>query len=411
MPNLPKRKVGIVACSGEELPGGHGHPAGRAQGARAAAARPDGHHLPAALPGRRRGRPGLRQVLPDDRGGRLREALRGPRHRAATATSRPPASSWTSSWRSTGLPQPQGLRRLTPESQAVVDALADAIAAEVDHLMAVRWSRQPGRDPGSGPGRREASALSACACGSGIPVTTVELDGRTATIMALEPILELALQAGPARGRRAAAQILQTVQVYNDGGRGGRSWYAQAVGLAWQAYCAQRSSARASAWLRPRPITPTSSGAAEHSGHLVLGNGPEMAFSAPPDAYGQAGVLTPEDAFVAAANTCIMMMFLWACERFKIDLVDYRCRAEGRRRSSWTGRRSSPNCGSGRRSRCGRMLAATALRRKAGCCKALAAAQKYSLVANSVKSEIIVEPLIVIQKPAGPCVAETEQDG
>ena len=49
----------------------------------------------------------------------------------------------------------------------------------------------------------------------------------------------------------------------------------------------------------------------------------------PPDAHGQAGVLTPEDAFVAAANTCIMMMFLWACERFKIDLVDYRCRAEG----------------------------------------------------------------------------------
>ncbi len=40
-------------------------------------------------------------------------------------------------------------------------------------------------------------------------------------------------------------------------------------------------------------------------------------------------MLTPEDAFVAAANTCIMMMFLWACERFKIDLVDYRCRAEG----------------------------------------------------------------------------------
>ncbi len=41
----------------------------------------------------------------------------------------------------------------------------------------------------------------------------------------------------------------------------------------------------------------------EHWGHLVMGNGPQMIFSAPPDAYGQAGVLTPEDAFVAAANT------------------------------------------------------------------------------------------------------------
>src|SRR5512139_4235849 len=70
----------------------------------------------------------------------------------------------------------------------------------------------------------------------------------------------------------------------------------------------------------------------EHWGHLVMGNGPEMAFSAPPDAHGHAGVLTPEDAFVAAANTCVMLMFLWACERFKIDLVSYDCRAKGTKR-------------------------------------------------------------------------------
>jgi len=54
-----------------------------------------------------------------------------------------------------------------------------------------------------------------------------------------------------------------------------------------------------------------------------------MDFSAPPEAHGHAGVLTPEDAFVAAANTCVMMMFLWACERFKIPLVSYECRVEG----------------------------------------------------------------------------------
>src|SRR5512143_2789140 len=53
----------------------------------------------------------------------------------------------------------------------------------------------------------------------------------------------------------------------------------------------------------------------EHWGHIALGNGPEMDFSAPPDAQGHPGVLTPEDAFVAAANTCIMMMFIWAAER------------------------------------------------------------------------------------------------
>ena len=40
-------------------------------------------------------------------------------------------------------------------------------------------------------------------------------------------------------------------------------------------------------------------------------------------------MFTPEDAFVAAANTCIMMMFIWAAERFKLNLLSYECRAEG----------------------------------------------------------------------------------
>ena len=67
----------------------------------------------------------------------------------------------------------------------------------------------------------------------------------------------------------------------------------------------------------------------EHWGHLAMGNGPEMKFSAPPDAQGHAGVFTPEDAFVAAANTCVMLMFIWAAERFKLKLRRYECRAEG----------------------------------------------------------------------------------
>ena len=67
----------------------------------------------------------------------------------------------------------------------------------------------------------------------------------------------------------------------------------------------------------------------EHRGHLVMGNGPEMDFSAPPDAEGHAGIFTPEIAFVAAANTCIMLMFIWATERFKLNLLSYECSAEG----------------------------------------------------------------------------------
>ena len=66
-----------------------------------------------------------------------------------------------------------------------------------------------------------------------------------------------------------------------------------------------------------------------HSGEVSLSNGPVLPFSAPADIKGVAGVLTPEDAFVAALNTCYALMFIWSVERLKIDLVSYTCEAEG----------------------------------------------------------------------------------
>jgi organic hydroperoxide reductase OsmC/OhrA len=129
----------------------------------------------------------------------------------------------------------------------------------------------------------------------------------------------------------------------------------------------------------------------EHRGRIEMGNGPEMDFSAPPDVHRYAGVLTPEDAFVAAVNTCVMMMFIWSAERFKLDLVAYECRAEGTklieldRTEIFTRVTLRPRIV---------MRADTArreniLRRLQ---RALDSAVKYSLVASSIKSKLVVEP-------------------
>ncbi len=133
----------------------------------------------------------------------------------------------------------------------------------------------------------------------------------------------------------------------------------------------------------------------ERWGRVVLGNGPEMDFSAPPDAQGHPGVLTPEDAFVAAANTCIMMMFIWAAERFKLRLISYQCRAEGTKRieldrtETFTHVRLWPVIKVSQGSEAVTVVEARVRR-------ALQSAQKYSLIANSVKSEIIIEPDVLI---------------
>ncbi len=134
----------------------------------------------------------------------------------------------------------------------------------------------------------------------------------------------------------------------------------------------------------------------EHRGWVALGNGPGMEFSAPPEAHGHAGVLTPEDAFVAAANSCIMLMFLWAAERFRLSLLSYECRAEGTKRIELD-----------RTEIFSRIVLRPVIRIaadgdspeavEARARRALAAALKYSLVANSVKSELVLEPTLRIE--------------
>ena len=120
-----------------------------------------------------------------------------------------------------------------------------------------------------------------------------------------------------------------------------------------------------------------------------------MPFSAPPDAQGHPDVFTPEDAFVAAINTCVMMMFIWAAERFKLDLRDYKCHAEGTklieldRTEIFTEVKLWPQIS----------VAANGIKSEvveARIKKALQSAQKYSLVANSVKSDIVIEPTVEI---------------
>ncbi len=133
----------------------------------------------------------------------------------------------------------------------------------------------------------------------------------------------------------------------------------------------------------------------EHWGHIVMGNGLEMDFSAPPDAQGHPGVLTPEDAFVAAVNTCIMMMFIWAAERFRLNLLSYTCLAEGTklieldRTEIFTHVRLWPVI----QIAAGEEDPAVV---KARVRRALQGAHKYSLVANSVKSEIVIDPTIQV---------------
>jgi organic hydroperoxide reductase OsmC/OhrA len=138
-----------------------------------------------------------------------------------------------------------------------------------------------------------------------------------------------------------------------------------------------------------------------HRGRILMGNGPELDFSAPPASHGEAGVLTPEDAFVGAVNSCVMLMYIWAAERLRLDLVSYECRAEGTRLIGLdrTETFSKVVLRPWIIVRSGAEERATVERRAR---RAMDSALKYSLVANSIKSELLVEPEIEILTPPSP---------
>jgi organic hydroperoxide reductase OsmC/OhrA len=128
-----------------------------------------------------------------------------------------------------------------------------------------------------------------------------------------------------------------------------------------------------------------------HGGELLCGNGARIPFSAPAEMHGEPDVLTPEDAFVGALNSCFMLMFIWAAERLKIDLVSYECEAVGSVRELLD-----------RTSTFSRVALCPRIEAR-GCGegdvrKALRLAEKYSLIWQSIKAKIELEPEIRIKE-------------
>ncbi len=124
-------------------------------------------------------------------------------------------------------------------------------------------------------------------------------------------------------------------------------------------------------------------------GHIWMGNGPEMDFTAPPDAHGEGGTLTPEDALVAAVNTCVHMMFIWSCERLKIDLVSYECEAVGYKRVLFDRTEEFERIALYPR-------ITTQGTPQGRVRRALESAQKYSLIAASLRCPVEIEAEITV---------------
>lgn len=216
MPELPQKKVGVVACSGEEL----------AEGTvtRLAALKVLEELRPAdtvtiCLPLFLAGGEGDRAfarfyptVAVD--GCELRCAAR-----ATEQYSGKPAASVvvTDIVADCGLDAPEGRRRLNEAGQRAVSETAVRVAALVDMLLEKKWSRRRGEfvDNSAVELTMAPTLQATCSCGSGIPVQTILVGGEPVTLIALPAIFEQFQQAGKRPSPSTTAQLLEQVKIYN----------------------------------------------------------------------------------------------------------------------------------------------------------------------------------------------------
>jgi hypothetical protein len=213
MPDLPKKKVGIVSCSGEEL----------AEGTvtRLAALKV------------------LEQLRPEDTvticlplflaGGEGDRAFakfyptiaidgcdkRCAAHGTEMYSGKPAASIVvTDLITENGLGKPEGKRRLNEAGRQAVDATAGQVAVLVDELLHKHWNRTAGAIEETVSGV-QTPVQATCSCGSGIPVQDIIVNGQKVTLVALPLIFQQLHDFGKPATPEMAHELLETVKVYN----------------------------------------------------------------------------------------------------------------------------------------------------------------------------------------------------
>ncbi len=211
MPDLPQPKVGIIACSGEELPEGT---ITRLAALKVLHDLRPGDTVTICLPLFLAGGEGDRAfakfypTIAVD-GCEKRCAYRG----TGQYSNRPAAGLVVTELVSQqGLDLPLGRRKLNAAGMQAVELAAQQVAEIVDDLLGKDWSRREGKFA-EAPEKPLAAAT--CSCGSGIPVQEVTVNGQSKTLVALPLIFERFFQDRKAPTKESGHELMAMVKIYN----------------------------------------------------------------------------------------------------------------------------------------------------------------------------------------------------
>jgi len=212
MPELPERKVGIVACSGEEL----------AEGTVTRLAALKVLHelrrgktvticLPLFLAGGEEDRTFAKfyPTITVD-GCDLKCAAHG----TETYSAKPAASIVVSELAAEqGITGIDGRRCLNGAGKKAVDVTAERLATLVDQILGPDKA-SAGTDVEKSKDAGDTSAVG-CSCGSGIPVKKLTIAGQAVEVVALPLIFDKLREAHRSPGEAVAQDLLEMVKIYN----------------------------------------------------------------------------------------------------------------------------------------------------------------------------------------------------
>ncbi len=244
MPDLPRKKVGLVACSGEELPGGT---VTRLATLRVLEQLRPSDTVTICLPLFLAGGEGDRAFARFYPTIAVDGCERRCAARATEMHSGKPAVSIvvTDIVAERGLGSVEGSRRLNRAGMQAVAATAERVAEEVDALLGSR-GRTVGMAPSGElpPPEETEPAVATCSCGSGIPIQKVTIGEEMVSVLALPLIFEQFRKAARVPGEETGRDLLETVRVYNSVPVEAEGAYASALLREYAAFLCRKEPLR-----------------------------------------------------------------------------------------------------------------------------------------------------------------------
>ncbi|HLO33659.1 MAG TPA: putative zinc-binding protein [Anaerolineales bacterium] len=242
MPELPKKKVGIVACSGEELAEGT---VTRLAALKVLEQLRPGDTVTICLPLFLAGGEGDRAfarfypTIAID-GCEKRCAARGTEMYSGKPVGQVLVTDVISEHL---LNHVEGKRQLNAAGIRAVEATAEKVADMVDDLLGKRWDRRAGEFVGESPQPEAQEPVQAtCSCGSGIPIQNVIINGQTVTIVALPVIFQQFREAGKLPSERTRRELMEMVKIYNLVPAAEEEAYAAVLVDEYSAFCEKQEA-------------------------------------------------------------------------------------------------------------------------------------------------------------------------